>query len=118
MSYESENQNVSHPNHYQGGDGLEVIEVIRSFTGLHYEGYLQGNAIKYILRYDKKGGVEDIEKAIWYLTELKEYLEVKDKVETVIQDGSLVDAISNLGESLRKAVYGAGPVTEGYLNKV
>ena len=30
----------------------------------------KGNIIKYILRYEKKGGVEDLEKARWYLNRL------------------------------------------------
>ena len=33
--------------------------------------YYAGNAIKYILRYPKKNGVEDIDKAIHYLEKLK-----------------------------------------------
>lgn len=55
---------VNHPPHYKG-DGLEVIDVIEAF-GL---GFSLGNAVKYILRADKKGRrVEDLRKAVWYLT--------------------------------------------------
>jgi len=33
-------------------------------------GYLEGNIIKYITRYKKKNGVEDLEKALHYLEKL------------------------------------------------
>lgn len=35
--------------------------------------WLEGNAIKYICRHARKGGVEDIDKAIHYLELLKEW---------------------------------------------
>ncbi len=35
--------------------------------------WLEGNAIKYICRHAKKGGVQDIDKAIHYLQLLKEW---------------------------------------------
>ena len=61
--------NVDHPNHYQSKTGLEVIDVIKSFTSelSGEEAFCVGNAIKYICRYSKKNGTEDLEKAIWYL---------------------------------------------------
>jgi hypothetical protein len=63
---------VNKPAHYQAKDGsdLEVIDVIEAF-GLNYR---LGNAIKYILRHDRKGGNIDLKKAIWYLQrELEDY---------------------------------------------
>jgi len=54
---------VNHPKHYQG-NGIEVIDIIDSFE----LNFALGNAIKYILRADKKGNKkQDLEKAIWYL---------------------------------------------------
>jgi len=54
---------VNHPKHYQG-NGIEVIDIIEAFD-LNFS---LGNAIKYILRADKKGNKkQDLEKAIWYL---------------------------------------------------
>ena len=41
-------------------------------------GFLEGNAIKYITRHKEKNGVQDIDKAIHYLTKLKETLTAKD----------------------------------------
>jgi len=54
---------VDHPDHYQSKK-LEVIEVIEAFD----LNFMLGNAIKYILRSDKKGNkAQDLKKAIWYL---------------------------------------------------
>jgi hypothetical protein len=58
-----ERELVNHPEHYQGNK-LEVIDIINDYE-LNFE---LGNAIKYILRADKKGNKkQDLEKAIWYL---------------------------------------------------
>ena len=61
--------NVNHPSHYQSESGLEVIDVIKAFTSelSGEEAFCIGNAIKYVCRYSKKNGVEDLEKAVWYL---------------------------------------------------
>jgi hypothetical protein len=54
---------VNSPPHYQGNQ-FEVIDIIDDF-GLSFN---TGNAIKYILRADKKGNQkQDLLKAIWYL---------------------------------------------------
>ena len=39
----------------------------------HYEGYLQGDAMKYLWRYRLKGRpYEDLQKAAWYVARLAE----------------------------------------------
>ena len=54
---------VNHPSHYNV-NGFEFIDIINAF-GLNFE---MGNALKYILRADRKGNKkQDIQKAIWYL---------------------------------------------------
>ena len=56
-------EEVNHPNHYQGKT-FEAIDIIEDYE-LNFN---LGNAIKYILRCDKKENKkQDIEKAIWYL---------------------------------------------------
>lgn len=76
-NYESEDKLVSHPIHYMSEDGIEVIDVIKAFTrdmqGM--EAVATANVIKYILRWKHKNGIQDIEKAIWYATYLKNYIE-------------------------------------------
>ena len=59
--------NVNHPVHYTSG-GIECIEAIKaSMSTEQYRGYLKGNTLKYLWRYDLKGGLEDLQKAIVYL---------------------------------------------------
>lgn len=63
--------NVEHPLHYNAGD-VECIEAIKAATiGLTgIEAVCTGNAIKYLWRWKLKNGVEDLEKAIWYINRL------------------------------------------------
>lgn len=53
------------PNHYKQGS-IEVIDYIldQKFN------YMEGNVIKYVSRYKKKNGLEDLKKAQWYLQKL------------------------------------------------
>lgn len=61
---------VNSPPHYKQGD-VECIEAIKAATGDGYQGYLQGNIMKYIWRYRAKGqAINDLKKAEWYLKEL------------------------------------------------
>ena len=61
---------VNSPPHYKQGD-VECIEAIKAATGDGYQGYLQGNIMKYIWRYRAKGqAINDLKKAQWYLKEL------------------------------------------------
>ena len=56
---------VNNPSHYQGAFGLEAIDVVRNFAGdlTAVQGFYWGNAIKYMLRFQKKNGLEDLKKA-------------------------------------------------------
>ena len=57
--------NVNKPSHYQGSKGLEGIEVIDNFIGnlSGKSAWCWGNVIKYLLRFQKKNGLEDLKKA-------------------------------------------------------
>jgi hypothetical protein len=74
--YESNDKMVSHPPHYQSETGLEVIDVIEAFTfdlkGI--EATDTGNVIKYICRWKGKNGLQDLEKAKWYLEHLIDHV--------------------------------------------
>lgn len=62
--------NVNSPSHYQGK--IECIDCIESATdGLKgIEAFCTGNAIKYLYRWKKKNGIEDLKKAKWYIDKL------------------------------------------------
>lgn len=62
---------VNHPPHYTEGN-IECIDAIQSaMTHEEYIGYLKGNAIKYLWRFEKKENpAEDLAKAKWYLNRM------------------------------------------------
>lgn len=64
-------RNVEHPVYYTAG-AVECIDAIESaVTGLGgVEAVLTAQVIKYLWRWKKKNGVEDLEKARWYLDRL------------------------------------------------
>lgn len=64
---------VNHPPHYTEG-GIECIDAIKaSMTMEAFHGYLKGNVLKYLWRYEKKTNpVQDLQKAAWYLNRLTE----------------------------------------------
>lgn len=60
---------VNHPAHYQGD--IECIDAIEaSMSKEAFAGHCKACAIKYLWRYQSKGGVESLQKAQWYLSRL------------------------------------------------
>ena len=58
--------------HYKN-KGIEPIDLMRkNFSKEEFAGFLQGNVLKYMLRYKDKNGLEDLKKAKTYLTWLIE----------------------------------------------
>ena len=53
------------PDHY-GSSGIDVI----SFCQANNLDFMQGNVIKYITRYRKKNGLEDVRKAVEYINRI------------------------------------------------
>ena len=119
--------NVDHPNHYQSETGIEVIDVIKAFTSelSGEEAFCIGNAIKYICRYSKKNGTEDLEKAKWYIdraisvrkTEFLKTADVKNaqKMEGDYHIGSFLFAsreeANKVVKELQSMIYEHGYVT-------
>lgn len=57
-----DNDPVNHPRHYTAHpSGVECIEITEHMN------FNLGNAMKYIWRADSKNGIEDLEKAAWYI---------------------------------------------------
>lgn len=79
--YESKDVMVSHPAHYHSETGLEVIDVIEAFTfdlkGI--EATDTGNVLKYMCRWKNKNGVQDLEKARWYLEHLIDHVKLLEE---------------------------------------
>lgn len=74
---------VDRPYHY-GFGGIECIEAMEaSMSPEAFRGLLKGNVIKYIWRYEKKNGLEDLKKAKWYLKTLIHALEMDEEKEAL-----------------------------------
>lgn len=69
---ENDTSDYDHPQRYTGEDGKDLID--RFEEGLIPEeqvrGFLRGNVFKYLVRYEDKGGMDDLIKAHEYLTRL------------------------------------------------
>lgn len=67
--------NVNHPKHYNTGK-IEVIRIMEDqLTDEEYRGYIKGQVLKYITRERYKNGLEDLQKAAWYLNRLIKKME-------------------------------------------
>lgn len=101
MSYD----NVNHPKHYamaQKSFILEPIDICEKYS------FCQGNAIKYLLRYENKNGVEDLKKALWYLNRIS-----NENLEIWYPDGGLDKALIKLYEKSHPIAY---MVMDGVIN--
>ena len=70
------NDPVNHPSHYTAG-GIECIDAIAAALSCHkdpVEAWLTGQIIKYIWRWPLKNGLEDLEKAQFYLERLMDHI--------------------------------------------
>ena len=72
------NDNVEHPVHYQfdGFESAEVIAEVLDVSGCTpTQAWLYGNAMKYLMRWPRKNGVEDLRKCAkeieWLISEIE-----------------------------------------------
>ena len=62
---------VDSPDHYNTGAIEAIVAISASMDSEQFFGYLKGNVMKYLWRYDYKDNpVEDLRKADWYLNRL------------------------------------------------
>ena len=97
--WDEEEDVVNNPSHYNTGN-IECIEAIEeSMTPEAYRGYLKGNCMKYLWRYDYKGKpVEDLEKAQWYLAKLLNVVVFEEEKSVDFNDLCAVRAILDAAE--------------------
>lgn len=75
----SRKEQVNHPNHYNQGQ-YECIAVMESIYGIEATmNFCLLCAFKYTWRTNDKDGIQDIDKAIWYLQKYKELQERSQK---------------------------------------
>lgn len=59
------------PKHYVLADGSDSMDALAKILGPEeFKGFLRGNALKYMIRYKLKGGIEDLKKAMDYVKRL------------------------------------------------
>lgn len=55
---------IVRPSHYAGTNGIECLDAIRNMLSREeFIGFLRGNQLKYLWRYQRKNGLEDLRKA-------------------------------------------------------
>ena len=89
--------NVNHPTHYEASTSIECIEAMEAMFGKRpvYE-FCVINAFKYIWRHKNKNGLEDLNKAQWYLDKannLNTEIELEDTVFDVMQQKLAINLI-------------------------
>lgn len=75
---------VNNPPHYNNHpSGIEVIEITEGM------GFCVGNAVKYILRHNKKGNPkQDLEKALWYIKREAPWVETEYDIGDAVSDSN------------------------------
>lgn len=103
MIYGSDSNDPINPNHYKFGD-MESKPFINNVC--KYGGFLPEETpnvkdiIKYLIRYPRKNGIEDLKKCQFYLEELIEMrkcIEHEPKINTYIPKETTVDNILKKG---------------------
>jgi len=92
MPFEPSAFDPINPSHYTSG-GIEAIEAMEaSMSPEAFRGFLKGNCQKYLWRYERKNGLEDLRKAKWYLNTLIHALEMDEEKEALAAiEGSCKD---------------------------
>ena len=82
--------NINHPNHYQNIAGVEAIDilndVVKDLPGK--QAAMLWNTLKYLLRFQKKNGLEDLKKARNYLDYLINDIEAVQDAAKNIQENT------------------------------
>lgn len=60
------------PQHYKNKPKETIERIGDNLSLCEFKGYIKGNILKYLDRYENKNGVEDLKKANWYLNKLIE----------------------------------------------
>ena len=80
---------VNHPKHYAGK--IEVIDYIRDkLTVIGFTEYCCGNVLKYVSRWRKKDGIQDLEKAKVYLGWMIENAELEKDLMLSVPGGGRI----------------------------
>lgn len=97
------------PAHYVLEDGSDSMDVVAKILGREqFKGFLRGNALKYLIRYEQKGGVDDLRKALDYIERLASLED--EPVDSVTEEPykndsrSFIEALESLETTLENAI--------------
>lgn len=79
-------ETVNHPGHYNTGS-IECIDIIRNM------GFNLGSVVKYLWRFEHKNKAEDLQKALWYLEDIKSHTYLVAMFHYVPLDTAIVSEI-------------------------
>lgn len=95
--------NVNHPHHYESSCSLECIEVMELVFGHKFTmNFCLGNAFKYFWRHKNKNGLEDIEKADWYINRAGVLYEKVREAEPIGLFTNYEEVINNFKDTLER----------------
>lgn len=120
--------NVEHPKHYQLSIDLEVLDIIQIVMSnkkmKNKDSFYLGNVIKYLFRAEKKNGLEDYKKALYYLNKIENIRNFDNykALEQLILDKAILtiknDKIRDIVYLLLEDVLGATNFLEKYINEM
>ncbi len=92
------------PAHYVLEDGSDSMDLIAKILGREqFKGFLRGNALKYLIRYELKGGIADLNKALDYIERL---VDLEEDLVGEVREGGVINAFEKFKEGLNKTLYG------------
>ena len=92
------------PAHYVLEDGSDSMDLIAKILGREqFKGFLRGNALKYLIRYELKGGADDLFKAMDYIERLAE---LEEEPIGEVREGGVINIFEKFKEGLNKTLYG------------
>ena len=65
--------NVIKPEHYRGGEVDLIDGWALNYSVEEFRAIMKSHIHKYIYRYEKKGGLEDLQKAKYYIERLEQF---------------------------------------------
>lgn len=87
---------IKDPHHYKGAGGMESLQAIEGMLGDDITAFYRGNILKYLWRYERKGGLQDLAKCQEYvglLINKETEIELRDKSINISQLMNTVGAI-------------------------
>lgn len=92
------------PAHYVLEDGSDSMDLIAKILGKEqFKGFLRGNALKYLIRYELKGGTDDLFKAMDYIERLAN---LEDEPMGEVREGGVINMFEKFKEAFNETLYG------------